>query len=92
MASTPDDAFIAPPVEDVVERASSWDLPESFHSVVRIQHPDTYKVTEKVFKTHSRAEAYKAKYEDKGYLVTSYTDSALYYSPGFAALGFANED
>lgn len=92
VASAPDDAFASPPIEDVVERAGSWVLPESIHSIVRIQHPETLKVTEKVFKTHSRAESYKAKQEAAGFYVTAYTDASLYYSPGFAALGYSFED
>lgn len=92
IASIPPEAFASPPVEAVLAQASSWTLPDEFRCVIRSQHPSTLKVTEKVFKTEKRASAYRDKQEDAGFIVTAYTDSTLYYSPGFQTIGDSYQD
>lgn len=84
VAATPAERFITPLAKDVLSRASAWELPSEYSLVVRVQHPDTYKVTEKCFKRVSAATRFCTKREAEGFLVTAYNNETLYSSVGFA--------
>jgi hypothetical protein len=84
VAATPAERFITPLAKDVIFRASAWDLPTKYALVVRVQNPDTYKITEKCFKRVSAATRFCSNKEAEGYLVTAYNNETLYSSVGFA--------
>lgn len=50
---TPIHRFIQAPAEEVLNRASSWDLPSNVHSIIRWQCSTTGRVHEKVCRTSS---------------------------------------
>lgn len=85
VAATPAERFVTPLARDVLQRANAWDLPSQYALVVRVQDPDTYKVTEKCFKRVSAATRFVNNKETEGLLVTAYNNESLYHSAGFTS-------
>jgi hypothetical protein len=83
VASTPDNRFTTPHVRDVLMQVASWELPEEYALIVRVQNPKNYKIQEKVFKRIGAANQYCIKKEAEGFLVTAYNNEQLYCSAGF---------
>ena len=55
-ANAPDDMFCEHTFEEVMEwKVAGWELPSNVHSIVRSTDQDTKQITEKWYKTPSRA-------------------------------------
>ena len=85
VSSTPSQKFVSPPIQAVLDRASSWELPKQYACVVRVQNPETFKIQERVFKQPKSAQKFVDRFEEDGWLVTAYTNESLYSSAGFPA-------
>ena len=87
IASLPTDSFSEFQFRDLLERAGSWELPEAYKAIVRIECPETGRITEKAYKSQRRADKFVHKSQSVGRTVTAYSSDTLFYSPGFESLG-----
>lgn len=80
---TPVDRFREVLAGEVLDQSCSWDLPDGYAAIIRVQNPKTYKVTERVFKKTSAARRFVENQEANGFVVTAYDRDQLYCSQGF---------
>jgi hypothetical protein len=74
---TPTDQFVSPPVEEVMNRSSCWELPFPYEYIVRVQHKFTHKVVEKAYKDRNAAKRFIENYATDEHLVTFYDNETL---------------
>lgn len=77
VASTPSDQFTEPPVEDILIRTSSWDLPFPYEFIIRVQDPNTFRIKEKAYKDRQAAKRYIQQESSRGNIVTYYDADRL---------------
>ena len=66
------------PYQEMLDSASSWDLPLTVARVVRVFDRELCKVTEKVFSDASKAMTYVQRQTDKGHEVTHYNEQSMF--------------
>ena len=90
IASLPTASFSEFQFRDLLERAGSWELPEAYKAIVRIEDPETGRIIERAYKSQRRADKFVNKSQSVGRTVTAYSSDTLFYSPGFESLGLEN--
>jgi hypothetical protein len=74
---TPTHRFVSPPVEEVLRRSSSWDLPFPYEYIVRVQNKITHKVIEKAYKDRSAAKRFIERQITDEHVVTFYDNESI---------------
>jgi hypothetical protein len=74
---TPEERFIRPLAQDVLNRSHSWELPNPYEIIVRIQNKNTYKITEKAYKDQSAARRFIERHATDEFIVTFYDNSSI---------------
>jgi hypothetical protein len=75
---TPDDQFRQVPAGEILSRASTWSLPESFSKIVRVFDEELCQVTEHVFTDASKAMKFIEAQINDGVEVTYYDNYNLH--------------
>jgi hypothetical protein len=78
IASIPSDRFQSVPFNLVDHKAGSWQLDAPVQVVVRVQNSETGAITEKVYKSQSRARTFITNQEQAGNFITAYTNEQMY--------------
>jgi hypothetical protein len=84
VADTPACRFTRVPFIDLLQRAASWDA-EFTGAVMRIEDPETGKVTEKRYKRVSTVHRTVQNLEQQNKLVTVYTAERMYSTAGISS-------
>ena len=74
---TPPQKFTSPPVEEMMMRSSSWELPFPYEYIVRVQNRITYKVIEKAYKDRSAAKRFIERHATEDNYITFYDNETL---------------
>lgn len=83
VCDTPASRFRSASAPELLSRASAWHLPSPAMAVVRVENKETGAVTEKVYKSLSRAQSAVQKHSNAGHYVVCYTEEQMYCSHGF---------
>lgn len=82
VSDTPSERFVTPLYQDILDRASCWELPDEYSFIIRVQNLDTLEVMEKAYRCRKRALKFIQQNKQDGNAVTCYTDDNLYsYTP-----------
>jgi hypothetical protein len=77
VASVPSRNFRSVPFNEIVYQAGSWDLPEEWDLVVRVENDETGAVVERAFRTSAAASFFIEQASEAGLEITYYNDQTM---------------
>ena len=77
VAALPSERFTSVPFREIYDRSGSWELPNKWSYVVRVEDPQAHTIVEKAFTTLGAAERMINRAENSGHHVTYYNAETM---------------